>query len=222
MAALGQTGDEDSIGPLIKLLQDKDDRVAKKAADVLLTIECTNFELLDSIANAFHTQEDNKRTIEILDKQINAFKDVPEYAQALWQSKLKLAKLHYSNNNWPDALSLYEDIVQHFKDKIEIKHELVRCLKEAKQYDKLLNFYSLWVTDLLTDNSFWWDGIYEIVEKYYKEQELDKVREIIDNFEKENSYMGGPELKSKFYSLRKRSLETLQPQEDKTLEAIKN
>ena len=52
-AALGLIGDESAVEPLIKLLEDADNRVAEKAADVLLSIECESFLLLDSIVNAF-------------------------------------------------------------------------------------------------------------------------------------------------------------------------
>ncbi|ODS31834.1 MAG: heat repeat-containing PBS lyase [Candidatus Scalindua rubra] len=206
--ALGQIGDESAIEALIKLLKDRDDRVAEKAADALLSIESKNFEVLDSIVDAFYAGEDYKRTKEILEKQVNDFENLPEYSHALWQSKLKLAKLHLSLNDCQQAILLYEELVQHFEDDTEIKHEFVHCLKEAKQYDKLLNFLSLWVSNLLTDNRLWWREIYEIVEGYFKEGDFDRVIELVNNYEKQNPYMGGSELKSKFHDLRKKCMET--------------
>lgn len=214
--ALGQIGDESAVEPLIKLLKDRDDRVAEKAADVLLSIECESFDLLDSIVNAFYAGEDYKRAKEILEKQVNNYKNVPEYDHALWQSKIRLAKLYYSLNNCQKAILLYEELVMHFDNDMEIKHELVHCLKELKQYDKLLSYFSLWVENLLTDNNLWWKEIYEIVEKYFTEGNFDRVREIIDSFEKKAPYMGGPELKSRFYDLKKKSMEAMLPQSTKS------
>jgi HEAT repeat protein len=213
--ALGQIGDESAVEPLIKLLKDRDDRVAEKAADVLLSIECESFELLDSIVNAFYAGEDYKRAKEILEKQVNNYDNIPEYSHALWQSKIRLAKLYYSLNNCQKAILLYEKLVIHFNNNIEIKHELVHCLKELKQYDKLLSYFSLWVLNLSTDNHLWWEEIYGIVEKYFTEGAFDKVREIIDGFEKRSPYMGGPELKSRFYDLKKKSMETMLQQSAK-------
>jgi HEAT repeat protein len=210
--ALGQIGNESAVEPLIKLLEDRDSRVAEKAADVLLSIECESFELLDSIVNAFYAGEDYKRAKEILEKQVNNFDNIPEYDNALWQSKTRLAKLYYSLNNCQKAILLYEKLVIHFNDNIEIKHELVHCLKELKQYDKLLNYFSLWAEDLLTDNHLWWKEIYKIAENYFTEGAFDKVRELIDGFEKKDPYMGGPELKSKFDDLKRKSMETMLPQ----------
>jgi len=214
--ALGQIGDESAVESLIKLLKDRDDRVAEKVADVLLSIECESFELLGSIVNAFYAGEDYKRAKEILEKQVNNYTNVPEYDHALWQSKIRLAKLYYSLNNCQKAILLYEELVIHFDNDMEIKHELVHCLKELKQYDKLLNYFSLWVLNLLTDNHLWWEEIYEIVEKYYTEGTFDKVREIIDGFDKRSPYMGGPELKSRFYDLKRKSMETMLPQGTKS------
>ena len=214
--ALGQIGDESAVEPLIKLLKDGDNRVAEKAADVLLSIKCKSFKLLDSIVNAFYASEDYKRAKEILEKQINNFDNIPEYDHALWQSKIRLAKLYYSLNNCQKAILLYEKLVMHFNNKIEIKHELVHCLKDLKQYDKLLNYFSLWVVNLSTDNHLWWKEIYEIVENYFIEGAFDRVRELIDSFEKKTPYMGGPELKSRFYYLKEKSMEAVLPQSTKS------
>ncbi len=213
--ALGQIGDESAVEPLIKLLKDGDDRVAEKAADVLLSIECKSFELLDSIVNAFYAGKDYKRAKEILEKQINNYENVQEYGHALWQSKIRLAKLYYSLNNCQKAILLYEKLVLHFDDNIEIKHELVHCLKELKQYDKLLSHFSLWVENLSTDNHLWWEEIYKIVEKYFTDGAFDKVRELIDGFEKTAPYMGGPELKYRFYDLKRKSTKAMLQQSAK-------
>ncbi len=220
VTALGQIGDESAVESLIKLLKDEDNRVAEKAASVLSAIECKNFETLDNIVNTFYAEKDYKRSIEILKKQINNFKDLPEYSHALWQSKLKLAKSYFLLNNCQKAIQTYEELVIHFDD-IEIKRELVQCLKEANQHDKLLNFFSLWVEDLLADNSLWWDEIYKILEEYFENGEFNRVRELVDDFEERNHYMGGPELKFKFHELKKKSLETLLPQGDKLSSALK-
>jgi len=220
VTALGQIGDESAVESLIKLLKDGDNRVAEKAASVLTAIECKNFETLDNIVNTFYAEKDYKRSIEILKKQINNFKDLPEYNHALWQSKLKLAKSYFLLDNCQKAIQTYEELVIHFDD-IEIKRELVQCLKEANQHDKLLNFFSLWVEGLLADNSLWWDEIYKILEEYFEKGEFNRVRELVDDFEERNHYMGGPELKFKFHELKKKSLETLLPQGDKLSSALK-
>ena len=221
VTTLGQIGDESAVESLIKLLKDEDNRVAEKAAGALLAIECKNFETLDNIVNVFYTGKNYKRSIEILKKQINNFKDLPEYNHALWQSKLKLAKSYFLLDNCQKAIQTYEELVIHFNDDIEIKRELVQCLKEANQHDKLLNFFSLWVEDSLADNSLWWDEIYKILEEYFEKGEFNRVRELVDDFEGRNHYMGGAELKFKFRELKKKSLETLLPQGDKLSSALK-
>ncbi len=210
--ALGQIGDDRAVGPLIKLLKDRDERVAEKTADVLLSIECKSFELFDSIVNAFYDEEDYERAKEILEKQISNYEDALGYEHALWQSKKKLAKLYYSLHDCQKAILLYEELVSHFDDGVEIKHKLVDCLKETKQHDKLLNFFSLWISDSLTDNHMWWSEIYKIIENLFKEEAFDRVRVLVDDFEEKNSYLGGPELKTKLYSLRKKSTDAMLPQ----------
>jgi hypothetical protein len=58
----------------------------------------------------------------------------------------------------------------------------------------------------------WWKDIYEIVENYFIEGAFDKVRELIDGFEKKAPSMGGPELKSRFDNLKRKSMKTMLPQ----------
>ena len=213
-AALGFIGDESAVEPLIKLLKDVDNRVAEKAADMLLSIECESFVLLDSIVNSFYVEEDYKRAKEILKKQINKYEGLPEYDLALWQSKKRLAKLYFSSNDCQKATLLYEELVAHFDSNMEIKHELVHCLKEAKQYDKLLRFLSLWIESLSVDNHMWWPEICEVIEGLFKEGSFEKVRTLVDDFEKKNPYLGGSELKSRFNDLRKKSIAEMLPQEE--------
>jgi HEAT repeat protein len=221
VTALGQIGDESAVESLIRLLKDGDNRVAEKAASVLSVIECKNFKTLDNIVNAFYAENDYKRSVEILKKQINNFKDLPEHSHALWQSKLKLAKSYFLLNNYQEAIQTYEELIIHFDNNIEIKRELVQCLKETKQHDKLLNFFSLWVENSLTDNRLWWHEIYKILEGYFENGEFNKVRELVDDFEEKSQYMGGPELRFKFHELKKKSLKTLLPQGDKLSMALK-
>ena len=213
-AALGLIGDESAVEPLIKLLEDIDNRVAEKAADMLLSIECESFPLLDSIVNAFYAKEDYTRAKEILKKQINNYEDLPEYDHALWQSKKRLAKLFFSSKDCQKATLLYEELVTQFDDNMEIKHELVHCLKEAKQYDKLLSFLSLWIESLSVDNHVWWPEICEVIEGLFKEGSFEKVRTLVGDFEKKNPYLGGSELKSRFNDMRKKSIAEMSPQEE--------
>jgi len=213
-AALGLIGDESAVKPLIKLLEDVDSRVAEKAADVLLSIECESFLLLDSIVNAFYAEEDYKRAKEILKKQIKKYVGLPEYDHALWQSKKRLAKLYFSSNDCQKAALFYEELVTHFDSDMEIKHELVHCMKETKQYDKLISFLSLWIENLSVDNHMWWSEIYEVIEGLFTEGFFEKARTLVDDFEKKNPYMGGPELKSRFNDLRKKSIAEMSLQEE--------
>ena len=215
-AALGLIGDEIAVEPLIKLLKDVDNRVAEKAADMLLSIECETFVLFESIVNAFYAEEDYKRAKEILEKQIKNYEDMPEYDHALWQSKKRLAKLYFSSNDCQKAALLYEELVTHFENNMEIKHELVHCLKEAKQNDKLLSFLSLWVESSLADNHLWWPEIYEIIEGLFTEGSFERVRTLIDDFEKETPHLGGPELKSRLNDLRKKSMAEMSPQDEES------
>ena len=210
-AALGLIGDESAVEPLIKVLEDIDNRVAEKAADALLSIECESLLLLDSIVNAFYAKEDYTRAKEILKKQIDSYEGLPEYDHALWQSNKRLAKLYFSSNDCQNATLLYEELVTHFDSDMEIKHELVHCLKEAKQYDKLLNVLSLWIESLSVDNHMWWPEICEVVEGLFKEGSFEKVRTLVDDFEKKNPYLGGSELKSRFNALRKKSIAEMSP-----------
>jgi HEAT repeat protein len=219
-AALGQIGDESAVEPLIKLLKDTDDRVVEKAASALLSNEYKNFDVYDKIANAMYEEEDYKRTIIILERQIENFKNLPEYSTPLWQSRVKLAKSYFYLTNFHKAIPIYEELVLHFEEDAEIKHELVQCLRETKQNDRLLELFSLWINVLQTDNGPWWNGVFEVVAEYFEDANYEKVKEVVDSFEKKYQYMGGVELRDKFYGFRERSEEKLILREEKITEVL--
>ncbi len=216
--ALGQIGDDSAVGPLIKLLKDKDDRVVEKTASVLLSNEYKTFEVYEKISNAMYEENNYKRAIIILERQIENFKQIPEYNIPLWQSKVKLAKSYLQLANYHKAIPVYEELVLHFSEDTTLKHELVQCLRETQQNDRLIELFSLWITNLQADNSPWWNGIFAVVENYFENENYEKVKEVVDFFEKIHQYLGGVELRSKFYDLRKRSEKKLLLEEEETTE----
>ncbi|GJQ57753.1 MAG: hypothetical protein SCALA701_05540 [Candidatus Scalindua sp.] len=218
--ALGQIGDESAVVPLIKLLKDTDDRVVEKAASALLSNEYKKFEMYDKIANVMYEEKDYKRAIIILERQIENFKNMPEYSTAVWQSRVKLAKSYFYLSNFHKAIPVYEELVLRFEEDAEIKHELVQCLRETKQNDRLLELFALWITIVQADNSPWWNGVFEVVESYFKDANYEKVKEIVDSFEKKYQYLGGVELRDKFYDFRERSEEKLILQEEEITEVL--
>ncbi|MCP5002474.1 MAG: HEAT repeat domain-containing protein [Planctomycetes bacterium] len=219
-AALGQIDFESAVEPVIKLLKDPDVRVVDQAASALLSNEYKEFEIYDKIANAMYEEKDYKRAIIILERQIENFKHLPEYNVHLWQSRAKLAKSYFYIANFHKAIPFYEELILHFGEDPEIKHELAQCLRETKQNDRLLELYSLWLTNLQTENGPWWKGVFEVVEKYFEDSDYEKVKEVIDSFEKKHNYMDNVELRSRFYALREKSEKKLLLQEEKTAEVL--
>jgi hypothetical protein len=57
--------------------------------------------------------------------------------------------------------------------------------------------------------------MYKIVEKLFMDGSFDRVGEVIGDFESKSPYMGGPELKSKFHDLRRKSMEAKLPADKK-------
>ncbi|MDR4505900.1 MAG: HEAT repeat domain-containing protein [Candidatus Scalindua sp.] len=213
--ALGQIGDESAVGPLIKLLKDIDDRVVEKAVSALLSNEYKKFEVYDKIADAMYDEKDYKRTVIILERQIETFDNLPEYSTPLWQSRAKLAKSYLQLTNFHKAIPVYEELLLHFGEDEEIKHELVQCLQETKQNDRLLELFFLWIANVQTDNSPWWYGVFEVVENFFEDGNYVRVKEVVDFLEKKHEYMGGVELSSRFSDLREKSEKKLLLKEEK-------
>ncbi len=202
--ALGQIKSEKAAEPLSKTLQDQDKRVAEQAADALVTIDYEKFETSDNLASKFYTNKDYKRAVQILQKQIAKFSKSTGYEEKIWQSKLILARSYFYLKDWQKALALYEELTKHFHSDAEIRAELAECLRETKQYEKVIELYAAWMKEFSANSQAWWQGRLDVVSAFLEEGNLQKAKELIDNFRKEDPALGGAGIKIKFNELEKK------------------
>jgi HEAT repeat protein len=205
--ALGQIKSEKAIDPLLKTLQDQDKRVAEQVADALVTIDYERFETFDNLVNKFYTGKDYKRAIQILQKQIARFSESPGYEEKLWQSKLTLARSYYHLKDWQKAISLYEGLTKYFHNDTEIRVELAGCLRETKQYEKVIELYSTWMKEFSANSQAWWQGRLDVVSAFFEDGNYQKAKDLIVNFKKEDPALGGVLTKIKFNELEKKCTE---------------
>ncbi|MGR3309484.1 MAG: HEAT repeat domain-containing protein [Candidatus Brocadiales bacterium] len=205
--ALGQIKSNKAIGPLLKTLQDQDKRVTEQAADALVSIDYEKFETFDTLANRFYTGKDYKRAIQILQKQITRFSKLPGYEEKIWQSKLTLARSYFHLKDWQKAIPLYEELAKYFHNAAEIRVEFAECLRETKQYDKVIELYATWMKGFSTNSKAWWQGRLDVVNAFFDEGNYRKAKKLITDFRKEDSTLGGIGIKIKFNELEKKCTE---------------
>ncbi|HHT9126275.1 MAG TPA: HEAT repeat domain-containing protein [Candidatus Brocadiia bacterium] len=211
--ALGQIKSEKAIEPLLKTLQDQDKRVAEQAADALVTIDYEKFETSDTLANKFYTSKDYKRTVQTLEKQIAKFSKLIGYEEKIWQSKLILARSYFYLKDWQKAEILYEELTKYFHNDAEIRIELAQCLRETKQYERVIELYATWMKEFSANSEAWWQGRLEVVSAFFEEGNSQRAKELIDNFRKEDPGLGGVNIKIKFNELEKRYTEMMPKEE---------
>ncbi len=202
-AALGQIGAKDAIEHLTKMLDDPDKRVVEEASDALLAIVGGNPKDLDNLSNIFYVKKDYDRAIKIIEKQVAKYS---ENEEALWNSRIRLAKSCVLTGDWDRASNLYSMLVNHFQDDVDLKKELLRSMMEMKQYDRSLDLLAGWIKGPFGQKDFFWKSRLDIVAIIYGNGEYEKAKELIDKFESEDRDLGGDDLKSDFVSIRKKSL----------------
>lgn len=205
--ALGQIKSEKATEPLLKAIQDQDKRVAEQAADALVTIDYEKFETSDNLANKFYTSKDYKRAVQILQKQISMSSKTPGYEEKIWQSKLTLARSYLYLKDWQKAVAMYEELTKHFHSDAEIRIELAECLRETKQYERVVELYATWMKEFSANSQAWWQGRLSVVSAFFEEGNTQKAKELIDSFKKEDPELGGVGIKIKFNELEKKYTE---------------
>ncbi|MFN3531710.1 MAG: HEAT repeat domain-containing protein [Candidatus Brocadia sp.] len=209
VTALGQIGNQQAIESLIKALQDIDKRVSEQAAESLVNIKKMNFDALDAVATTFYTNKDYKRAVALLERQITEYSTQPELQEKISQTKIKLAKTLSAIKDWPKALGLYEEMVKQYPNDDTIKLELIQCLKEMKQYDHALEWYSTWIKETPQNNQLCWQGRLDIARTMLEQGKFENVKNLIDGLHAEDPNFGGETFKSQFQELGEKCLEDL-------------
>ncbi|MGR3219805.1 MAG: HEAT repeat domain-containing protein [Candidatus Anammoxibacter sp.] len=201
--SLGQIGDEQAVEYLTKMLDDKDKRVVEQASEALLVIAGDRLESNDDLANIFVIKKDYDRAIKIAEKQLAKYS---ENEDALWQSRLRLAKYFVLAENWDKAANLFATLTKHFPKDVELKKEFVHCTIEMKQYERSLDALADWVNGRHNNKEFYWKSILEIATIIFDNGEFETAKEIVNRFEDKNPELGGNDLKSDFNSLREKCI----------------
>ncbi|MCC7210816.1 MAG: hypothetical protein E3K40_09250 [Candidatus Brocadia sp.] len=207
--ALGQIGNEQAIESLIKALQDSDKRVAEQAAESLASIKKMNFDSMDTVAATFYANKDYKRAEHLFERQIAEYAKQPELQEKVSQTKIKLAKTLFALRDWQKALGLYEELGKQFPNDDTIKPELIQCLKETKQYDRALEWCSVWIKEKPENKPWCWQSRLDIAKTMFAQERYEKVKSLVDGLKAEDPDLGGEPFKSSFRELGEQSSENL-------------
>ncbi len=206
VTALGQIGNQQSIESLIKAMQDIDKRVAEQAAESLINIKKMDFETMDTVATTFYANKDYKRAEIVLGRQIAEYSNKPEFKEEILQAKVKLAKTLSAVKDWQKALTLYEEIVKQLPGDDTVKTYLIQSLKELKQFDRALEWYSVWIKDAPQNSQLCWQGRLDIANILFEQEKYDNVKNLVESLKMEDPNFGGNEFKLQFQRLHEMSL----------------
>lgn len=201
--SLGQIGDEKAVSYLTKMLDDQDERVVEQASDALIAIAGGELKALDNLSDIFFLKNDYARATKVLEKQLARFS---ENEEALWKSRIKLAKSAALTGNHEKAIDLYSKLVEHFPENIEFKNELLHSMLEMKQYEMALERLSEWLNGPYNHKELFWNIRLEIIETIFNDGKYEKVNAFVDKFKLENPDLGGVQLRTEFLNLKEKSL----------------
>jgi len=200
--ALGQIRDERALEALVHATEDADKRVAEQAADALLSVDMQSYEAMEYLADTFYDRTDYKRAIQILNKQISKFSTSETHKDKIRDRRLKLAIAYQQQKDWQQASEQYDMLVSEQKPKdLNLMVALIECLKELKQYTRMLEHYSVWIKEQPEHATVWWEGRLEIIYTLFEQGNHEKIQKLVDEFQLEDPELGGPRLKRQFLEL---------------------
>jgi len=201
VTALGQIGNQQAIEALIKALEDVDKRVVDQAAERLVNIEDATFDIMDSVATSFYNNADYKRAETVLARIITKYAKFPELQDKVSQIKIKQAKTLFALKDWQNALNVYEEISKQYSGDDTIKIELVQCIKELKQFDRALKWFTVWLEENPQNYQLCWQGRLDIASAMFEQGKYENVKDLINALKMEDPNLGGEEFKFRFQAL---------------------
>ena len=204
--ALGKIACVKAFEPLMKLLTDSDKAVVEQTSDALLELKIESFEATVQLVDALYNNKDYNRASQVLERQLSQFSTSDAHKEKLWDSRLKLAEIYLLRKDWQKAMILYDGLSEYNKASMEIKTGLVLCLKEMKQYDRLLELYGRWTKELPEHSKEWWKGRLEVLNALFEQGNYTRVVKVIDTLLMEDPELGGPDFKSKYLELAERGM----------------
>ncbi len=205
-AALGQIGEERAIEPLVQAMEDADKRVAEQAANALMSIDVQSYEAMKYLADTFYDRSDYNRASQVLEKQIDKFSASEAHKNEMHGRRLRLAIAYQQQRDWQKAVEQYDLLLTEYKSQdLVIIVALAECLKELRQYGRVLELYSRLMEEQPELAQTWWKGRLDVVYTLYEQGQYTKTQKLIDEFQLEDPGMGGPHIKRQFMELAENS-----------------
>jgi len=135
-------------------------------------------------------------------KQISKFSTSETHKDKIRDRRLKLAIAYQQQKDWQQASEQYDMLVSEQKPKdLNLMVALIECLKELKQYTRMLEHYSVWIKEQPEHATVWWEGRLEIIYTLFEQGNHEKIQKLVDEFQLEDPELGGPRLKRQFLEL---------------------
>ena len=87
--------------------------------------------------------------------------------------------------------------------------ELIQCLKEMKQYDRALEWYTTWIKETPQNNQLCWQGRLDIAKAMLEQGKYENVKSLVNGLKAEDPNLGGELFKSQFQELEEQCSEDL-------------
>jgi len=216
VTALAETGQDTAVAEIESALGDQDKTVSEHAFRSLM-------ELANARPNRFAVALDlmmrEKRfdlaemTLERASDQLRA---LPEYPREMARLRFALARGFMAAEQWEKAKPHLDRLVSEDTKNANYIKALCECLRRLGRYDALGELLFLARRDLPEERAYWWRASLDLAEAIFASGEWSGVVNYVNELEKEDATLGGPETAARLRELRKEAAARLAGARDAT------
>jgi len=209
VTALAETGQDAAIAPLVAALADKEKTVADQAFRSLLELSNGKPERFANTLQQLMEQRRFDLAEKALERAGDRLRALPDYAKRIAGLRYDVARGLMAAGEWERAKTHLDKLVSEDTKNSDYLKALTECLKQLGKYEALAELLTLARRDVPGERSFWWRASADLAETIFKSGEWRKVVDYVDQLEKEDKSLGGPEIAPRLREIRKQAAERL-------------
>jgi HEAT repeat protein len=211
LEALARTGSAEAIKPIVGGLSDREKEVRSQAFRALNTLADGKAAYFDRAMDLLIAQDDFSQAERVLRSAVDRLDLLPNHVEQQVALRYNLVRALLQAEKWDLAEPHLEKLYGADQKNPVYIRDLIACRRALEDRDGNLALLEHARANLPEDKVAWWRETLVEAESLLAAKEFDRVIALVDDLEKEDAGLGGPETAAGFEELREKARAQLAP-----------